>query len=87
MCRCHVTNEPPIMGDWWRPDLDDEPSFRVSAVAHVGVDPILCRAVRVPGGWVERGVKVDFHDGPVLPWSQVGLCWAKNPHPVVQVEP
>jgi hypothetical protein len=73
-CRCGLDTEPPIMVTWWRPDLDDDP----------GEDPEIRRAVRVPGGWEERGLLVDFYNDltPPLPWSRVGRCWANNPHPV-----
>jgi hypothetical protein len=86
-CRCGLDTEPPIVGTWWRPDLDDDPGRSVNAVIRVGDDPTMRHALRVPGGWAERGLLVDYYIDitPPMHWSRVGRCWAGTPHPVVSV--
>jgi hypothetical protein len=75
---------------WWQPQFDTDPGRDVRAVAIVGADPSLQRAVRIgPDKWVERGSKVNFYADrtPPMPWYQVGFCWANRSHPVIEVNP
>jgi hypothetical protein len=75
---------------WWQPQLDTDPGPTVRAVALVGADPSLQRAVRIGHDkWVERGTKVNFYADrtPPMRWHQVGLCWANRSHPVVEANP
>jgi len=89
VCRCHLSFQPPEDVESWRPERDADPGPTIRAVALVGQDPTLCRAVRVPIGWSERGDLVNFYleRTPPLPWWRVGECWAGEFHPVVSVEP
>jgi hypothetical protein len=88
-CRCYLPTKPPERGEWWRPDLDDEPGPRIQAVARYGENPLMRRAIRTPGGWIEKGATVAFYENrtPPILWSKTGTCWANTPHPVVACEP
>ncbi|MGH3586259.1 MAG: hypothetical protein ACRDQ0_08025 [Pseudonocardia sp.] len=90
-CDCFLPTDPPDDGsEWWQPTLDDEPDD-VKAVARVGEDPTLRRAVRRAdgSGWSEEGALVNFYREitPPMPWNRVGWCWAEMSHPVVACEP
>jgi hypothetical protein len=41
------------------------------------------RVVRVAGGWQEEGSSVRCGWPAVIPWRDVGNCWAGKSHPVV----
>jgi hypothetical protein len=83
-CTCHLPLLAPRGGTSWQPARDPEPTS-VSTVVRVGDDPVLRRAVRVPSGWMERGVMVDGTGRPaVIPWSQVGYCWFGRSHLVIE---
>jgi hypothetical protein len=70
-----------------QPAADEDPSWRVRAVVRYTEDPVLRRAVRVDGGWMERGALVDGTGRPsAIPWERVGSCWADRSHPVVAIE-
>lgn len=72
----------------WQPLTDGPPGPEVETVVRWTEDPILRRAVRIPSGWVERGVMVDGTGRPTpLPWDRTGRCWAGGAHKVVAVEP
>ena len=86
-CTCGLTFDPPEDQKWWQPTADWEPSAEVRTVVRYGEPPTYRRAVRVDGGWMERGVLVDGTGRPgVIPWERVGHCWAGGTHPVVAVE-
>ncbi|MBV9312156.1 MAG: hypothetical protein JO100_00145 [Pseudonocardia sp.] len=87
-CRCFLPTKPPATGEWWRPDLDDDPGKHVQAVVRYGESPELRRAVRRSDdtGWDERGAMVEFVDiTPPMRWERIGRCWDNTPHPVVAV--
>lgn len=90
-CDCHLPADPPLGVEWWRPDKDEDPGPRVEAVARVGEDPLLRRAVRRRdgSGWTEEGAMVNFYRDitPPMPWERTGMCWNEVAHPVVACEP
>lgn len=53
-CRCYLGTKPSDGAEWWRPDLDEDPGPPVHAVARVGEDSTMRRAIRTDQGWVAR---------------------------------
>lgn len=90
-CDCHLDTEPPLTGQWWRPDIDADPGPHIRAVSRFGEDPTLRRAVRLPDndGWIEVGAEVNYylHITAPMRWEQTGTCWNNTPHPVVACDP
>ncbi|HZD16406.1 MAG TPA: hypothetical protein VE196_15040 [Pseudonocardiaceae bacterium] len=87
-CDCGLPFGPPRDQDYYWPSIDS-PDPQVSTVARYGEHPTYRRAVRVPSGWMKRGVSVDESGRPsaIVAWEQVGHCWADTEHPVVAVNP
>ena len=88
-CECGLPLKPPASGEYWLPELDDEPNPRVLVVVRLSEPPELRRAVRRSDGtgWCEHGAMVRFyHDRtPPMPWHRVGTCWAERSHPVTRI--
>jgi DNA-binding PadR family transcriptional regulator len=80
-CLCRLELRPPPPNDrwsWW-PNRDPEPEH-VRAVVRYGQLSALYAAVRQSNGrWLARNERA------TRPWREVGLCWAGNPHMVVEV--
>jgi hypothetical protein len=83
-CECGLPLDPPLDQDYYWPSVD-APDPELSIVVRYGEQPAYRRAVLVPSGWMKRGVSVDGSGWPsaVVPWGQVGRCWAGEEHPVV----
>ena len=84
-CRCGLPLEPPD-GRYWQPTSGDpEPGPDVQALAICRQDPALLRWERVDGGWQCHGALAAPYPTPPKPWVQVGHCWARGKHHVVDV--
>jgi len=87
-CLCGLPiGEPPAGTRHWHPERDPEPRG-VAAVVRYGEKAELRRAVRVGGGWAERGHMVNFSIDrtPPMTWAECGTCWAGTRHSVVAAE-
>jgi len=80
--------DPPAEVKHWHPTREAAPDY-VTTVVRYGQGPEIRRAERIPGStaWIERGAMVNFYADrtPPMRWSEVGVCWAWTPHPVVEV--
>jgi hypothetical protein len=86
-CDCGLTLDPPLERDYWWPSID-QPDDNLHTVVRHTEHPTYRRAVRIPGGWLERGASVDGTGTPgPIPWDRVGRCWAGEEHPVVAARP
>jgi nitrogen fixation protein len=83
-CPCYLSLVPPAGIVSYQPRRDLEPPG-VQAVIRVGDEPKFRQAIRVEGGWREDGASVRCGRPAVIPWRDVGNCWAGKSHPVVEV--
>ena len=82
-CECFLVLYVPTGVRAWWPARDDEPGPAVGVVVRYGDRPEFRRVVRVAGGWQEDGASVRCGRPAVIPWRDVGNCWAGKSHPVV----
>jgi hypothetical protein len=88
-CGCGLPIDPPRDARSWRPDRDLDPGLPVRIVAYHGADPGLYRWERVDlsSKWSQHGAAVNFYREltPPYDWPEIGICWAKTKHAVVEV--
>ena len=82
-CKCFLFLHVPTGVEAWWPTRDDEPGPAVQVVVRYGDRPEFRRVVRVASGWQEDGASVRCGRPAVMPWCDVGNCWAGKSHPVV----
>jgi hypothetical protein len=86
VCRCRLPLDPSD-GRYWLPTSGaSKPGPNVRAVAIRGQDPALLRWERVDDdGWETQGaLAVPYKTLPKW-WEEVGHCWARGQHSVVDV--
>ena len=83
-CECFLFLRAPDDVKVWRPTRDGDPGPTVGVVVRYGDRPEYRRVVRVAGGWQEDGSSVRCGWPAVIPWRDVGNCWAGKSHPVVE---
>lgn len=83
-CECFLVLHAPAEVTAWRPTRDNDPGPAVQVVVRYGDRPEYRRVGRVAGGWQEDGSSVRCGRPAVIPWREVGNCWAGKSHPVVQ---
>ncbi len=83
-CECFLVLHVPTGIKAWRPTREDDPSPAVKVVVRYGDRPEYRRVVRVASGWREDGSSVRCGRPAVIPWRDVGNCWAGKSHPVVE---
>jgi hypothetical protein len=84
-CTCFLVLHVPPDVKVLRPTrAQDEPGPEVRVLVRYGDRPAYRRVVRVAGGWQEEGASVRCGRPAVIPWRDVGNCWAGKSHPMVE---